>query len=156
MNDTTSKINVNKLQNRRGSEDSELGGEGAQTEQNPISQVYDENFTEMRSIVIFKAIFELFATFLFIFIIILCQKDISKFILGMWIILIVFGNFSGAHLNPAISLGFYINKGKYSSGLFKFAMYLLAQFLGCYLGIFVSFLMTGRVEYLSIPQERNI
>jgi len=139
---------------RRGSSDSDPG-ESTKTEQNLISNPYDENFTEIRSIVIFKAMFELFATFLFIFLIILCHKDISKFILGMWIILIVFGSFSGSHLNPAISLGFYINKGKYSSGLFKFAMYLIAQFTGCYLGILASFLMTGKIEYLKIP-DRNI
>jgi len=156
MHDSSLNLDIQKI-NRRGSNDSENSNPetSIQTENNPISKVYDENFTEMRSIVIFKAIFELFATFLFIFLIILCQKDITKFILGMWIILIVFGNFSGAHLNPAVSLGFYINKGKYSSGLFKFAMYVIAQFLGCYLGILASFLMTGKIDYLSIP-DRNI
>lgn len=153
--------NLNKIMdteiNRQSSIDSDEGGEEkTDTNANPITVVYDENFTEVRSIVFFKAIFELFATFLFIFLIILCKKDISKFILGMWIILIVFGNFSGAHLNPAISLGFYINKGKYSSGLFKFLMYIIAQFLGCYLGILISWLMTGKTTYLEIPSERNI
>ncbi len=140
---------------RKGSLDSIYSKSLIETETNPIKEIYDENFTEIRSIVIFKSVFELFATFLFILIIILCQKDISKFILGMWIILIVFGNFSGAHLNPAISLGFYINKGKYSSGLFKFVMYVLAQFIGCYLGILTSFLMKGKIDYLSIP-DTNI
>ncbi len=156
MSDANLAIKSNLVQ-RRGSNESDPG-ENTQAEvgqQNCIPNVYDENFTEIRSIVIFKAIFELFATFLFIFIIITCQKDISKFILGMWIILIVFGSLSGAHLNPAISLGFYINKGKYSSGLFKFSMYVIAQFLGCYLGIFASFLMTGKIDFLKIP-DRNI
>lgn len=142
--------------NRKNSDDyMEEEEENADNELSPMTNIYDENFTEIRSIVIFKAIFELFATFLFIFLIIVCQKDIKKFILGMWIILIVFGNLSGAHLNPAVSLGFYINKGKYSSGLFKFVMYVIAQLLGCYLGILVSYLMTGKVDFLSIP-DRNI
>jgi len=145
--------NINLLFKRSGSANSD--DENKFPESNPIKNIYDENFTEIRSIVIFKAIFELFATFLFIFLIILCEKDISKFILGMWIILIVFGNFSGAHLNPAISLGFYINKAKYSAGLFKLAMYIIAQFLGCFLGILVSFLLKGKVDNLSIP-DKNI
>lgn len=153
MSDANLSIDTSTME-RRGSSGSDPE-ETTQTEQNPIAKVYDENFTEIRSIVMYKAMFELFATFLFIFIIILCQKDITKFILGMWIILIVFGSLSGAHLNPAISLGFYINKGKYSSGLFKFAMYVIAQFLGCYLGILASFLMTGKIDYLKIP-DRNI
>ncbi len=100
--------------------------------------------------------FEMIATFFFILLIYLCQKDISKFIFGMWIILVFFGKFSGAHLNPAISLGFYIHQGDYQKNLFKFLMYLFAQFTGCILGVLCSNFLMGQIIYIEIPLEKNI
>jgi len=100
--------------------------------------------------------FEMIATFFFILLIYLCQKDISKFIFGMWIILVFFGKFSGAHLNPAITLGFYVHHGNYRKNFFKFVMYLLAQFTGCVLGVLCSNFLMRQVIYIEIPTEKNI
>ena len=122
---------------------------------NPLI-IYNQNFTESKKIVLLRAVFEFFATFMFIFLIILCEKDISKFILGMWIILIVFGNFSGPHLNPAVSLGFYISKGKCSSEFFKFFFYVFAQFFGCFIGIGISYLATGKIDYIDVPNDKSL
>lgn len=124
--------------------------------QNPKNNFFNEDLSETNEIIFKRSIFEMLATFLFIFIIILCQKDIQKFILGMWIILIVFAKFSGPHLNPAISLGFYINKGKFQRGFTKFFMFVLAQFIGCLLGIFVSYLITNKIDFIDIPDENNV
>lgn len=120
------------------------------------STFFNEDLTETKEILISRAVFEMLATFLFVFLIILCQKDIQKFILGMWIILIVFGDFSGPHLNPAISLGFYINKAKFQSGFLKFFMFVLSQFIGCYLGILVSYLITNKIDFIDIPNDTNV
>lgn len=100
--------------------------------------------------------FEMIATFFFILLIYLCQKDISKFIFGMWIILVFFGKFSGAHLNPAITLGFYVHQGNYKKNFFKFVMYLFAQFTGCILGVLCSNFLMGQIIYIEIPLEKNI
>jgi len=124
--------------------------------ENPMNNYFNDDLSESNEIIFKRSIFEMLATFLFIFIIILCRKDIQKFILGMWIILIVFANFSGPHLNPAISLGFYINKGKFQRGFTKFFMFVVAQFIGCFLGIFVSYLITYKIDYIDIPDDNNI
>lgn len=100
--------------------------------------------------------FEMLATFFFILLIYLCQKDISKFIFGMWIILVFFGKYSGAHLNPAITLGFYVHQGFYKKNFFKLLMYLAAQFIGCILGVLCSNFLLGQVIYIEIPLEKNI
>jgi len=127
-----------------------------ESQSNLMNPFFNEDLSETKEILIKRSIFEMFATFNFIFIIILCQKDIQKFILGMWIILIVFAKFSGPHLNPAISLGFYINKGKFQSGFLKFFLFVVAQFLGCLIGIFVSYMITNKIDYIEIPKETNI
>lgn len=100
--------------------------------------------------------FEMIATFFFILLIYLCQKDISKFIFGMWIILVFFGKFSGAHLNPAITLGFFVHQGNYRKNLFKFVIYLIAQFTGCVLGVLCSNFLMGQIIYIEIPLNKNI
>lgn len=109
-----------------------------------------------RNEIFVSAGFEMIATFFFIFLIYLCQNEISKFIFGMWIILVFFGKFSGAHLNPAISLGFYIHYGNYKKNFLKLFMYVVAQFTGCILGVLVSNMLTGEVIYIEIPEEKNI
>jgi glycerol uptake facilitator-like aquaporin len=127
-----------------------------ETQQNLTKNYFNEDMSETNEIIFKRSIFEMLATFLFIFIIILCRKDIQKFILGMWIILIVFAKFSGPHLNPAISLGFYINKGKFQIGFSKFFIFVLAQFIGCFIGIFVSYLITNKIDFIDIPDDTNI
>ena len=136
---------------RRSSTTSEIEETSAET-----NAFLNEDLSETNQIVLIRSVFEMFATFLFIFLIILCQKEIQKFILGMWVILIVFGNFSGPHLNPAISLGFYINKARYGLGFIKFAMFVVAQILGCYVGVAVSYSITGKIDFIDIPNDNNI
>jgi glycerol uptake facilitator-like aquaporin len=139
---------------RRESNASDLSEQETSTEK--PSPFFNDDLSETNEIIIKRGIFEMLATFNFVFIIILCQKDIQKFILGMWVILIVFAKFSGPHLNPAISLGFYLNKGKFQRGFSKFAMFVLAQFTGCLIGILVSYSMTGKIDFINIPDDNNI
>ncbi len=126
------------------------------TRKNSLNLRLNEDFTETSEIIFKRSVFEMIATFLFIFIIIFCQKDIQKFILGMWIILTVFAKFSGPHLNPAISLGFYINKENFPKGFMKFFMFVCAQLIGCFLGIIVSYLITFRIHFIDIPDQMII
>ncbi len=125
---------------------------------NNLKANHDSNIlTEKEKNEIFiKTGFEMIATFFFILLIYLCQKDISKFIFGMWIILVFFGKFSGAHLNPAITLGFYVHKGNYKKNLFELIMFLIAQFVGCILGVICSNFLMGQIIYIEIPMQKNI
>jgi len=85
-----------------------------------------------------KASFEGFATFFFMISIYFSQGDIHIFIFGMWAILCCFGVVSGAHVNPAITFGFYIYEAKWLSGLLKFFLYFLFQVTGCIIGALVA------------------
>ena len=58
-----------------------------------------------------KSLVEGIAYYFLILTIYLCQGFSEKFIFGFWCILMVFGNISGAHVNPIVSLGLFIYKG---------------------------------------------
>jgi len=86
-----------------------------------------------------EASFEGLATFLFMCAIYFSKGKIEIFIFGMWVILSCFGGLSGAHVNPAITLGFYSIQGDYIHGLVKFFLYLAFQMLGCTLGALLAY-----------------
>lgn len=48
---------------------------------------------------------------------------------------------SGAHFNPATTLGVYLAEGKYLRQLGRLILYILVQFCGAYLGIFFTWLI---------------
>lgn len=97
------------------------------------------------------ALFEGFATFLFMSSIYFCKGDVTKFIFGMWVILTVFGKFSGAHVNPAITLGFYVYEGHIYGGLVKLLLYWVMQFFGAFLGAIISRQFYKDIIYVAVP-----
>jgi len=86
-----------------------------------------------------EASFEGLATFLFMCAIYFSKGKIEIFIFGMWVILSCFGGLSGAHVNPAITLGFYAIQGDYLNGASKLCLYAFFQMLGCILGALLAF-----------------
>lgn len=86
-----------------------------------------------------EASFEGLATFLFMCTIYFSKGKIEIFIFGMWVILSCFGGISGAHVNPAITLGFYAIQGDYFHGLLKLFLYAVFQQIGCILGALLAF-----------------
>lgn len=97
-----------------------------------------------------EAGFEFFATFLFMFSIFFARGDVKIFAFGFWVILTVFGGISGAHVNPAITLGFYITEQDWVYGLMKMGLHIVAQFLGCILGVLVGYPFLGSEEMFFI------
>ena len=83
-------------------------------------------------------VYETIAMFMFVIIIYYCHAEVGKFVFGFWIILTLFGSLSGAHVNPAITLGFYIYEQKFLDGLPKLLLYTAGQFIGALLGALVS------------------
>jgi len=86
-----------------------------------------------------KSSFEGLATFLFMCAITFSKGKIEIFVFGMWVILSCFGGISGAHVNPAITLGFFTIEGDYSKNLSKMFIYPIFQLCGCLVGAILAF-----------------
>lgn len=85
-----------------------------------------------------KFIAEIIGSFIFISLIfIITSKDLSAHIvaipigLALAISIILFGDFTGGHFNPAVSFAFFIKDPKLFTGL-MLAVYSLAQIIGGY------------------------
>jgi glycerol uptake facilitator-like aquaporin len=102
-----------------------------------------------------EASFEGLATFLFMCTIYFSKGKIEIFIFGMWVILSCFGGISGAHVNPAITLGFYAIQGDFIHGLVKLILYTIFQLLGCILGAFLAFYVV-QTEILYIQPYEGV
>ncbi len=93
--------------------------------------------------------FEFIATFMFVSCIYLSNSDVSVFIFGFWVILTVFAGYSGAHVNPAVTVGFYIYEGKFWKGLTKLNLYFGVQFSAAMLALKVSKIFIDDVFYVA-------
>jgi len=67
--------------------------------------------------------------------------DHAKFVFAFWSIFMVFGNVSGAHVNPIVTIALWINKGNMFKikNLAKLFSYILFQFFGGILGALVAY-----------------
>jgi len=113
--------------------------ENIQNEANPIAEIKSSYAQTPFIKKLGEASFEGLATFLFMCTIYFSKGRIEIFIFGMWVILSCFGGISGAHVNPAITLGFYAIQGDYFHGLLKLFLYTIFQLFGCILGAFLAF-----------------
>lgn len=103
-----------------------------------------------------QSLYEFVGTFMFVSIIYFCKGDVSKFVFGFWVILSLFGGFSGAHVNPAITFGFYIYEVNYIAGLPKLILYWIAQFLGAFVGAEVTKRFFTDLVYVGVPSNQPL
>lgn len=103
-----------------------------------------------------QSAYELIGTFMFMSVIYFCKGDVAKFVFGFWVILSIFGRFSGAHVNPAITLGFYVYEGDYITGIPKLLLYWIAQFIGALSGALVTKKFFSDVVYVGVPTNQPL
>lgn len=78
--------------------------------------------------------FEFFGTFLFVTAVLLGSGPEAA-IISFWIIITMIAPFSGGHVNPAVTFGFYIYDLSFFKGFPKLFMYILAQLAGAYMSL---------------------
>lgn len=94
-----------------------------------------------------EAAFEGIGTFLFVCLIYFTEGDVTKFAFGFWVILSVFGPISGAHVNPAITIGFYFAEQDWIYGLMKMGLYFLFQFIGAFAAVGLGVAINGEASF---------
>lgn len=102
-----------------------------------------------------QVVYELIGTFMFMLVIYFCKGDVTKFVFGFWVILCIFGGYSGAHVNPAITLGFYVYEKNLILGLPKLFLYWVAQFAGSIAGAFLSKRFFTAAVYV-VPTNQSV
>jgi glycerol uptake facilitator-like aquaporin len=99
---------------------------------NPVDSTitYSSNYDDFIKL-LKKTLVEGIAYYFLILTIYLCQGFSEKFIFGFWCILMVFGNISGAHVNPIVSLGLFIYKGDMLNpkNILRLIFYVISQLL---------------------------
>lgn len=105
---------------------------------------------------IIKSLFEFTGTFLFALAIYFTNGDVGKFVWGFWVILTFFGGYSGGHVNPAISLGFYFYDADWGFGLIKLLLFWTAQFLGAGCAAGFAQATIGKSVFVGIPANSTL
>ena len=114
-----------------------------------------KQFTENLIKFSFLAIYEFIAIFFFAFCICFTLGNIDHFIFGFWVVLAVFGSYSGAHTNPAVTLSFYIYDGDWIWGLVKLVLFWFAQWLGAGLASKICYWLLSISVYVSVPSTSS-
>ena len=93
---------------------------------------------------LFKFFGEIFGTFIFIILIlIITRKETRSYVvavpigLALAISIIIFGEFTGGHFNPAVTFTFFIKDPKAFTGLMA-AIYITAQIIGAYTALEIN------------------
>ena len=81
------------------------------------------------------AIYELIGTAFLVFAILVSGGDAVAVSMSVFIIILVLAPITGAHMNPAVTIGVYVAGVKYGEDLLFFIIILLAECLGGLLGI---------------------
>jgi len=126
-------------------------------ENNDIVEKEDksDNLAKITLNYLYLAIYEFVGIFFFVTCICFSMGSVNKFIFGFWVVLVFFSNYSGGHVNPAVTLGFYIYDADWGYGLIKLALYWVAQILGSAFASKVSFELLNINVFVAVPEASS-
>ena len=105
-----------------------------------------------------SSIAEAVAYFLLVICIFFSDGESTKFLYGFWSILMVFGNISGAHINPIITFSLWLYNGDHfiKPHLLKLISYFIAQIVGACLGATTCyFIYDWSTSYVKCPETSS-
>ena len=125
--------------NRNNTKDSEVSINTI-TNEKKNSVIFTQDEDSLKDILkcsIFDGVAYLFLMICFCF----TNGDAFKFIFGVWCLFMIFGNVSGAHVNPIITFGLWLYDGNIFSkpNLLKLIFYGIFQMLGAFIGCLISY-----------------
>jgi glycerol uptake facilitator-like aquaporin len=97
------------------------------------------------------AAFEFVGIFFFVTCITYTMGNVNQFVFGFWALLVIFGGYSGGHVNPAVTLAFYVYEQNWGSGAVKLLLYWVAQFLGSACASKVSIWLLHKNVFVEVP-----
>jgi glycerol uptake facilitator-like aquaporin len=115
---------------------------------NETDEIYD---------VLKSAVVDGIAYFMLMICICFTGGDPTKFICGVWCLFMVFGNISGAHVNPIITFGLWLYNGDLlrKGNILKLVFYLTFQLLGAFFGCMVSyFIIPYQLPYIKSRERK--
>jgi glycerol uptake facilitator-like aquaporin len=80
-----------------------------------------------------------------------CEGNPIKLAIFFFLAIVMAGPFSGAHINPAVTLAFYLKR---KNGIEKrdAKVYLMGQLLGAFTGGLLGYLILGEVDSPFVPR----
>ena len=94
--------------------------------------------SEQRSSIV--ALYELLGTCLFVYMIIMSTGNAVTVPLALFSVIIIFGDITGGHFNPAVTLGVYVQLGEYKKNAAMCAIIIFSQLVGSFIGMGLAIL----------------
>ena len=105
------------------------------------------------------SVYEMLGTALFVYCILTSMGNPLAAVVGLFSSIIVFGGITGGHFNPAVSIGVFLAKGKYSTQFLFLILIIIGQLLGAALGFGLAVLSLYRTsghEFIPVSHIPNL
>ena len=90
-------------------------------------------------------LYEFIGTTFFVYLVLMSTGNPIAVPLALFSMIIIFGDVSGGHFNPAVTLGIYVWKGEYSKNFFFSDAIMLSQIVGAFAGMGLAILTLSTV-----------
>jgi glycerol uptake facilitator-like aquaporin len=88
-------------------------------------------------------LYELIGTSLLTYAVTMNNANAYSVAFFLYILLVIVSPISGGHLNPAVTIGVFVNEKKFGEDAVLLGMTIAAQFVGAFIGIVFTFLSYG-------------
>ena len=86
------------------------------------------------------ALYEAIGTALFVYMIIMSTGNAVAVPLGLFMVIVIFGDITGGHFNPAVTLGVYVWIGEYKKHVAQCLTIIFSQLVGAAIGMSLAIL----------------